>query len=263
MIYKKPGLPKNNDFVLSTVKNILHHSVFVSLDEYQNLEGLIHISEIAPGRIRNIRDYVKPDKKIVCKVLKINTQTKQIDLSLRRVSINAMKIKIDEVRQEERAEKLLESAGKALNMDLEKMYGEAGIKIIDEFGSLQECFNKIVNEKEDVLKKIGINERIANSINKLVKEKIKPPKAVVKLVLDLKSYAPNGLEIIKTLLSNINSFKKKVNDIKVSYISAPRYQLEITTFDIRNSESIAEGIAEEIIEQGKKANIIGKWLKAY
>src|SRR3989344_9377573 len=248
MFFKKKDLPNPNDFVICTVKKILHHSVFVSLDEYENLEGLVHISEIAPGRIRNIRDYVKPDKKIVCKVLKINIQTKQVDLSLRRVSINAMKIKIDEYRQEERAEKLLEIAGKQINLDLDKMYKEAGIKIIEEFGSLQECFNKIVNEKEDILKKAGINEKIATALNKLVKEKIKPPKVVVKLILELRSYAPNGLEIIKTLLSNINNFKKKVEEIKVSYVSAPRYQLEITTFDIKNSENIAEGIAEEIID---------------
>ena len=60
MFYKKNGLPNPNDFVICTVKNILHHSVFVNLDEYNNLEGLVHISEIAPGRIRNIRDFLKP-----------------------------------------------------------------------------------------------------------------------------------------------------------------------------------------------------------
>ena len=53
-----------------TVTKIEYHSVFVELDEYGKT-ALIHISEISPGRIRNIRDFVKvEDKKIVCKVLK-------------------------------------------------------------------------------------------------------------------------------------------------------------------------------------------------
>ncbi len=264
MFYKKPGLPNSNDFVLCTVKKILHHSVFVSIDEYNNLEGLINISEIAPGRIRNIRDYVKPDKTIVCKVLKVNYQTRQIDLSLRRVSVNAMKIKIDEYRQEEKAEKLLEFIGKQLNLDMERMYKEAGIKIIDEFGSLHECFNKIANNEEDILKKLEINEKIASLLNKTVKEKIKPPRTKIKLVLELRSFEYNGLENIKNLLiKSGNEYKKKVENLEIRYISAPRYQLEITTTsDIKSAEILGETIANEIVLQAKKSNIIGKWQKA-
>ena len=262
MFYKKPGLPNLNDFVLCTVKQILHHSVFVSLDEYDSLEGLVHISEVAPGRIRNIRDYVKPDKKIVCKVLKINTQSKQVDLSLRRVSVNAMKIKIDSYRQEEKAEKLLEIIGKQFNLNLESMYKEVGIKIIEEFGSLQDGFTQIANKEENILNKFGFKEKIANVLINIVKEKIKPPKIKIKLILELRSYESNGLELIIKLLVKTNDLKKKVEDMEISYLSAPRYQLEVTSSDIRNAENLAISIANEIINEGKKLNIIGKWQKA-
>src|SRR3989344_2821655 len=108
MLYKKPGRPEEGDLVLCTVKRILYHSVFVSIDEYSNLEGMVHISEIAPGRIRNLRDYVKEGKRIVCKVLKIDAQTGNIDLSLRRVGTGLRMKKVAEYKQEEKAEKLLE-----------------------------------------------------------------------------------------------------------------------------------------------------------
>ena len=83
---KKKGFPEEDDIVLCTVKKILYHSVFVTLDEYDNLEGMIHISEIAPGRIRNIRDYVREGKKLVCKVLRVRKEKGHFDLSLRRVN---------------------------------------------------------------------------------------------------------------------------------------------------------------------------------
>ena len=262
MYFKKKDLPNTSDFVLCTVKNILHHSVFVKLDEYENLEGLIHISEIAPGRIRNIRDFVKPDKTIVCKVLKVNRDNKQVDLSLRRVSINSMKIKIDEHRQEEKAEKLLEYAGKQLKFDLDRMYKEVGLKILDSFGSLRECFNKIALENIDVLKELGIQENIANLLTKIVREKIKPPKIKVKLTLDLRNYEWNGIEVIKELLERTyNEYKKKGFDINIFYISAPKYQIELTTTDKRNSESLVENLAIDIVNKGKKLNINGKWEK--
>lgn len=262
MFLKKKDLPNPNDFVICTVKRILHHSVFVSLDEYENLEGLIHISEIAPGRIRNIRDFVRPDKTIVCKVLKVNKENKQVDLSLRRVSINSMKITLDENRQEIKAEKLLEFTGKQLEIDLNNMYKEAGNKIIDSFGSLRECFNKVALEDDTLLKKIGINENIANALTKVIKEKIKAPKIKVKLILELRNYDLNGIELIKGLLEKTyNNYKKKGYDLNIFYISAPRYQLELTTTDKRKSEDLIEGIATEIVNEGKKINILSKYIK--
>ena len=86
MSEKKKGFPQESEIVLCTVSNISYNSVFVKLDEYINLQGMIHISEISPGRIRNIRDYVKPGKVIVCKILRIHQQKGHIDLSLRRVT---------------------------------------------------------------------------------------------------------------------------------------------------------------------------------
>jgi len=64
MLLKKEGFPERDEFVLCTVTNIQFHSVFVDLDEYVK-PGMIHISEISPGRIRNIRDFVKEGKKVV------------------------------------------------------------------------------------------------------------------------------------------------------------------------------------------------------
>ncbi len=262
MLFKKKDLPNTSDFVICTVKSILHHSVFVTLDEYDNLEGLIHISEIAPGRIRNIRDFVKPNKRIVCKVLKINKENKQVDLSLRRVSINSMKIKIDEGRQEEKAEKLLEHAGKQLKYDLERMYKEAGIRIIENFGSLREGFNSVALENSEEIKKLGINESILNVLIKVIKDKIKLPKIKVKLSLDLRNYDTNGIELIKALLEKMSdNYKKTGYDLKITYMSAPKYLLELITTDKKNSEPLIEKIATEIINEGKKSNITGKWQK--
>ena len=56
MIFKKNNYPENNELIVCTVKKVLPHSVFCNLDEY-NHEGMIHISEVAPGRIRNMPDF--------------------------------------------------------------------------------------------------------------------------------------------------------------------------------------------------------------
>ena len=115
MFYKKQGLPEIGEIVICTVKRVLPDSVFVELDEYDK-EAMIHISEVAPGRIRNIRDFVKENKKVVCKILNINKEKGYVDLSLRRVN-QAQKIhKNNEYKQEQKAEKILQYLSKKLEI---------------------------------------------------------------------------------------------------------------------------------------------------
>src|SRR3989338_6765190 len=108
MLLSKQGLPEEGDLLLCTVSNIQFHSVFVRLDEFGGKTAMIHISEIAPGRIRNIRDHVRENKKIVCKVLRIHPDRGHVDLSLRRVTENQRRLKINQIKQEQKAERIVE-----------------------------------------------------------------------------------------------------------------------------------------------------------
>src|SRR3989344_2093318 len=76
---------EEGNLVLCSVTKIIGTTVFIHLDEY-NIDGTLSFPEVAPGRIRNIRDYAFPGKKIVCKVLKIHPQS--VEVSLRRVKVN-------------------------------------------------------------------------------------------------------------------------------------------------------------------------------
>ena len=96
MLYRRIGFPEDGELVLCTVTKVQSHSVFVRLDEFDK-GGMIHISEVSPGRIRNIRDFVKEDKIIVCQVLRVSRERGYIDLSLRRVNDNQKRKKLEEI----------------------------------------------------------------------------------------------------------------------------------------------------------------------
>ncbi len=113
MLYKREGMPEEDELVLCTVTAVHGHSVFAKLDEYGKT-GMIHISEVSPGRIRNIRDYVVEGKKIVCKVLRIDKVKGHIDLSLRRVNAGQKKNKTNEIKQEQKELSLSNSLNKPL-----------------------------------------------------------------------------------------------------------------------------------------------------
>jgi len=259
MFYKKKGLPEENDIVLCTVKKILHNSIFAILDEYQNQEGMIHISEIAAGRIRNIRDYVKEGKTIVCKVIRIKIDRNQVDLSLRRVS-NTVKInKLKEYKQEIKAEKLLEYIGKQLKLDLKQMYEKAGNILKEDYDTLNEAFLEIVKGNE-LLK--NLDKKIAEAIIKVIKEKIKLPEISLKSTFTIKNFSEKGIENIKKAFKNTEKFvKDKKFEAKFLYISAPKYNLEIKAPDYKTGEKILKDISDDLIKEVEKLGGIAEWQK--
>lgn len=245
MFYKKTGYPEENEIVLCTIRKILPHGVFVSLDEYKDKEGLIHISEIAPGRIRNIRDFVKEGAKIICKVIKINLEKNHIDLSLRRVTQSQRINKNTAYKQEQKAEKILEVIAKNLNTNLEKIYEEVGKKLIENYGSLYDAFEQI-REDRKILSSLRVNPEIEKSLLKLIQEKIKKREVEISATITVSSMLSNGVNIIKETLE-----KMKANNTAITYLGAPRYKFTLTSDNYKDAEKKLhelQSAAEKVIK---------------
>jgi len=250
----KSGLPEEGEIVLCKVKKVLFHSVFVELVEYGNKEAMIHISEIAPGRIRNIRDYVKEDKIVVCKVLTVDKERGTIDLSLRRVSLQQRLKKEEEFKQEQKAEKILELVAQRLNTTLQEAYEKAGKRIIEEYGSLSSCFEDVALKGDSVLRELRLPEQYIKELVEVVRERIKPPEVTIVGELILESFAENGIEQIKSAL-NAGEKLAKANkyNMSLTYISAPRYMLQLKAADYKTAEDAVSKVTEKIISELKKS----------
>jgi|TARA_Y100000310_G_scaffold186143_2_gene186205 translation initiation factor 2 subunit 1 len=244
MAQKKQGFPEENEIVLCTVKKILPHGIFVSLDEYESKEGLIHISEISPGRVRNIRDFVKEGKRIVCKILRMSRERNHIDLSLRRVNQAQRINKNIEYKQEQKAEKILEVTGKELKLPLEDLYKKVGDKLIENYGSLYNGFEEM-SENNDLLKDLNLDKKIESTLLKFIKERIKKREIKLSASLTLSSINSKGIEIIKATLK---ALEDKHSNIKIKYIGAPKYQLTL----IADNYKIAEKQLTNIQQEGFK-----------
>ena len=249
MFYKKLGFPEEGELVLCTVRKVLPNSVFADLDEYQYKEGMIHLSEISPGRIRNIRDYVRENKKIVCKVLKTNKERNHIDLSLRRVSVSMRKKKNTEHKQEQKAEKILEIVAKKLKTDLKEIYQKIGNQIIKEYGLLHSFFQEVAINGENILKEIDTPKEISETLLEVIKEKVKPAKFKITSTITLESYKPDGVDVIKKTLTKVKSLK---HDMQITYVGAPKYKITVSGYDHKLIEKAMKEITELAIKTIKE-----------
>src|SRR3989344_2136327 len=245
MLYHRSGFPEENEIVLCKVTKLYPNSVFVNLLEYDK-PGIVHISEVSPGRIRNLRDFVSIDRQIVCKILKIDQQKGHIDLSLRRVNSTERRDKLDEIKQEMKAEALLKNIAKKLNQPLEKLYVEVSEKILKEYSHLHSCFKEVVSEGID-LKKMGLNKQLADELTSAIIDKFKPKKFIIKGEIKVQTYDSYGLEKIKTLLSGIDKLSPTLG---LFYLGAGRYKFNIEDVDHKAAENTLKKI-EQLLEKFK------------
>jgi translation initiation factor 2 subunit 1 len=234
MLYRKKGLPEEGDLVLCTVSKVLANSVFVTLDEY-GIDGLIHISEVSPGRIRNIRDFVREGKKVVCKVLRVYTEKMQIDVSLRRVNDNMHRNKIAELKSEEKAEKILEYVAKQLGKDPVKFYEEITPSIFKKYDGLHNFFMDMVNDEAKAQEFIP-DKKISEELESIIKQRLKPAEVYIKGSLILISYANDGVEVVRTAVKKAIATK----GIDIKYLGAGKYDMVVTALDYPAAEAAME-----------------------
>ena len=72
---------KVGDVVTGKVTGIQPYGAFVALDEVT--QGLVHISEITYGYVRNVEDFFKIGDEIQVKILDIDERNEKISLSTR------------------------------------------------------------------------------------------------------------------------------------------------------------------------------------
>lgn len=217
------------DIVMCTVERIVGTNVFVKINHAgRDIEGSIVLSEIAPGRIRNLRDYVVPKKKIVCKVLRIIPNN--IELSLRRVTQKEKKEVIEKDKQEksyisilksilkERAEPLISEITKKENMSL--------YNFMQEVKENPKKLEDLIGKKE--------TERILEIIKSQKQKKIS-----IKKEISLTSTKPNGLELIKDVLG-------KVKNCEIKYIGSGKYSIKTESQNAKTADNMLREILSYI-----------------
>ncbi len=250
LVIRRSGFPSKGEIVIGTVKRVMDFGAFVTLDEYEGKEGLVHISEVAPGWIKDIRDHVKKDQKVVCKVLDVNPKRGHIDLSIKDVNERQRREKLQEWKSEQRAFKWLEIAGEKAGID-RKDLEKIGKKLIKKFDSIYAVFEEVAYEGYEVIAKIT-GEKLAKEIAEIAREHIKPSKVKVRGYFELKSFAGDGIERIKKALSVVKKFENNEIGIEVEYIGAPKYRVVIESEDYKTAESVLKKVVGEVTKQMKK-----------
>ena len=243
-------MPEVGEIVIATVTKIGDHGAYVSLDEYNNIQGFLHISEIAQGWVRSVGKFVKEGEKKVLLVKKVREGREEIDLSLKQISRDQKKKKLLDVKRHEKGKGIIKNVQEKTKLsgaEIENLED----KIFSKYDSIYDAVVDIARRGIDVLNDLKLPKKILDVI---VEEssKINLPSAEILGVLEITDTSSNGIENIKKKLQDLE--KKGQNGVVISYIGAPKYRLRVTAPDFKSAEKILKPILEDIqknIEKNK------------
>jgi translation initiation factor 2 subunit 1 len=226
-------LPEEGEIIISTVRQMTRHGVYVTLDEYDNMTGFLHISEIATDWIRNIERYVWPNQRAVLKVIRVNKVRGEVDTSLKQVSGEERKSKLIEVKKTDKANIFLDFIKSKLNLS-DQHVQEIEDRILPKYDYLYDAFEAVSRKGLDAIQNNELSHEIKNAIEDASK-RIPIPIVEISGIMEITSKKPEGIKIIKNTLANAEGNNGGASTI-TTYIGAPRYRVVVNAENFKVAE---------------------------
>ena len=256
---KYSGWPEVGELVVCQVVDIEDFGVFCDLQEYEEKRGLIHISEVASGWIKNIRDHVKKGHLVVCKILTVSESNHQIDLSLKDVNDHQRSEKIQEWKNEQKADKWLELAlGSDLSND---QFNRIVPGLLNKYGTLYAAFECAVIDGKSAFDELDLTGKEIDSIISIALENISLSKVSISGYVDLECSAPDGIDAIRDALKSAEESITIPPDVEIDviYVGSPEYLITIVAPDYKLAESLLDQYANYILQSIVKNGGTGKF----
>ena len=244
--------PEEGELVVVTVKSVKQNGVYVDFDEYPDTEGFIFIGEIASGWVKNIRAFVRDGQRLICKVMKTKKDGSALELSLKSVSEERRRDRLQQWKNEQRSLQLLKVLAEKLGWSEDEKQ-EISEDLSSTFGTLYASFEEAAMN-ETSLTDAGFEGQWISEFIEIAVENIIPPFVEIKGALNISINSINGVEIIQEALLSAESFSSEEKEISVMcfYDGAPEYRIVLKAPDFKTAEDLWVEVTENLVSVMQK-----------
>ena len=251
--------PDEGDLVVGTVKSIRNFGAFVALDQYENREAFIHLSEVATGWVKYIRDHIREGQKIVARVLRVDPSKSQIDLSLKRINDHQRREMIQSWKNEQRALRLLGLVAQGIGTEVDATHALFAGALVEKHGSLFGAFEAASADAKKFQKENGKAPWVAAFL-KIAQENLVPPHVGITGTLEVSDSSPKGLEHVRAALAAAEAVDPE--SVTVQYVGAPRYRLTVSGIQYKHVEELLKKASEAALARIKESGGQGTFARA-
>jgi len=234
--------PEVDDVVMVNVLSIAEMGAYVHLLEYNNIEGMILLSELSRRRIRSINKLIRVGKTEPVVVIRVDDEKGYIDLSKRRVSPEDVEKCTDRFAKAKAINSLLRHVADILgytsSTQLEELYQKTAWYFEKKYNSktvAYDIFKESVTNPS-VLDECGLDDQTKDILLNNIKKKLVSPIVKIRADFQCSCYAYEGIDAVKAALRSGLELSNEEMPIRINLIAPPLYVM--TTATVKKTEGI-------------------------
>lgn len=240
--------PEVDEVVMVNVQQIAEMGAYVKLLEYDDIEGMVLLSELSRRRIRSIQKLIRVGRNEVAVVLRVDKEKGYIDLSKRRVSAE------DIVQCEERYNKskavhsILRRCAEKFNVPLEELYQAIVWPLAKEYGHAFDAFRISITNPSVFDSITPPSAEILEDLKANIARRLSPQAIKCRADIDVSCFSYEGIDAIKKALTAAEELSDENNQIKVKLVAAPRYVVTSQSLEKNKGIEILNTAIEKVNE---------------
>jgi translation initiation factor 2 subunit 1 len=259
--YENP-FPEIESVVMVNVRNIADMGAYVSLMEYNNIEGMILLSELSRRRIRSIHKLIRVNRNEVVMVLRVDKEKGYIDLSKRRVSPEDVAACEDRFNKAKAVHGVLRHVAERRKYYLEDLYEKIGWPLYRKYGHAYDAFKLAISDDKnagDPFAEIDAPDDLKEEIKMYILRRLAPQPTKIRSDIEVSCFSYEGIDAIREALFAGMAVGGDSTQIKIKLIAPPIYVLSTTTLEkeagIALLNKAIDAIREVITQKGGKMDV--------
>ncbi|XP_006618554.1 eukaryotic translation initiation factor 2 subunit 1 [Apis laboriosa] len=234
--FYKEKYPEVEDVVMVNVRSIAEMGAYVHLLEYNNIEGMILLSELSRRRIRSINKLIRVGKTEPVVVIRVDKEKGYIDLSKRRVSAEDVEKCTERYAKAKAVNSILRHVAELLHYDsddqLEELYQKTAWHFEEKYkkqkASAYDFFKQSVLDPS-ILAECGLDDHTKEVLLNNIKRKLTSQAVKIRADVEVACYGYEGIDAVKAALKAGLALSTDELPIKINLIAPPLYVMTTST----------------------------------
>jgi translation initiation factor 2 subunit 1 len=238
------------------VRTIADMGAYVSLLEYNNIEGLILLSELSRRRIRSINKLIRVGRNEVAMVLRVDKDKGYIDLSKRRVSPEDVAACEDKFNKAKAVHGVLRHLAERRKFHLTELYERIAWPLYRKYGHAYDAFKIALAEEtggdtgaEDPFTSLDVPADVIEELKLYIRRRLAPQPIKIRADVEVSCFTYEGIDAIREALFAGIAVGTENSPIKIRLIAPPIYVLSTMTLEKESGIALLQKAIDVILEK--------------
>lgn len=223
--------PEVDDLIMVKVNRIEDMGAYVSILEYNDMEGMILMSELSKRRFRSVNKLIRVGRHEVVLVLRVDSQKGYIDLSKRRVSPKDIMSCEENFSKSKKVHQTVRHVAQKHNMTVEELNRRAIWPLYKKYGHAFDALKEATMNPDAVFADLDIDEDIKKSLLVDIQLRLAPQALKLRGRIDVWCFGYEGIDAVKSALKKGKEISTDDVVINIKLIAPPQYVIVTSCHD--------------------------------